>query len=174
MPLNTRFQTEEEFQRLAAVAAGLPAHDPNLLLRSLRAQVATHRSWLLSQEEREAVRGRWAEFFQDWDVLLCPVTLTPAIEHDDRPFLERTLWVNGAERPYLEQIAWPGLISMALLPSTVIPVGRTGAGLPVGVQIVGPYLEDRTPLAFARHAEAVLGGFAPPDGYASAGSREDP
>jgi len=67
-------------------------------------------------------------------------------------------------------IAWPitaGESSwMKWLPSTVIPVGRTAGGLPVGVQIVGPYLEDRTPLAFARCAEAVLGGFVPPPGLA--------
>jgi amidase len=165
MPLNTRFQTEEEFQGLATLVAALPEDDPDLLLRSLRAQAATHRSWLSSHEDREVMRRQWARFFERWDVLLCPVTLTPAIEHDDRPFPERRLRVNGAERPYLEQIAWPGLITMALLPSTVIPLGRTGAGLPVGVQIVGPHLEDRTPLAFARQAEAVLGGFAPPDGF---------
>jgi amidase len=69
-------------------------------------------------------------------------------------------------RPYLENIRWPGLITMALLPATVIPVGRTRAGLPVGVQIVGPYLEDGTPLAFARAAERALGGFVPPEGLA--------
>ena len=76
------------------------------------------------------------------------------------------LRVNGEDRPYLENIAWPALITMALLPSTVIPVGRTAGGLPVGVQIVGPYLEDRTTLAFARAAARELGGFAPPPGLA--------
>jgi amidase len=74
--------------------------------------------------------------------------------------------VNGAPRLYLEHVLWPGLIGMALLPSTVIPAGRTAGGLPVGVQIVGPYLEDRTPLAFARAAERVLGGFVPPPAFA--------
>jgi len=34
----------------------------------------------------------------------------------------------------------------------------------VGLQIVGPYLEDRTTLAVARHAEGLLGGFVPPPG----------
>jgi amidase len=65
----------------------------------------------------------------------------------------------------VEHIQWPGLITLALLPSTVIPVGRTAGGLPVGVQIVGPYLEDRTTLAFAAEAERELGGFVPPPGY---------
>jgi amidase len=57
---------------------------------------------------------------------------------------------------------------MALLPSTVAPIGRTAGGLPVGVQIVGPYMEDRTPLDFARRLAEVTGGFEIPPGYASA------
>ena len=50
---------------------------------------------------------------------------------------------------------------MAYLPSTVVPVGRVG-GLPVGVQVVGPYLEDRTSLALAAHLSGLLGGYEPP------------
>jgi amidase len=44
----------------------------------------------------------------------------------------------------------------------VVPVGRTASGLPVGIQIVGPYLEDRTTLAVGRLVEQLLGGFVPP------------
>jgi amidase len=44
-------------------------------------------------------------------------------------------------------------------------VGRTAQGLPVGIQIVGPYLEDRTTLAVARCIEDLLGGFVPPPGF---------
>ena len=92
--------------------------------------------------------------------------LTPAFVQDTSEFTTRRLRVNGEDRSYLENIEWPGLVTMALLPSTVIPVGRTAGGLPVGVQIVGPYLEDRTTLAFARAAERELGGFTPPPGFA--------
>jgi amidase len=112
------------------------------------------------------MRARWAEFFQVFDVLLCPVMLTPAFVQDASEFSTRRIQVNGVDRAYIEHIQWPGLITMALLPSTVIPVGRTAGGLPVGVQIVGPYFEDRTPLAFARAAERELGGFVQPPGLA--------
>ena len=54
---------------------------------------------------------------------------------------------------------------MAYLPATAVPVGRTAGGLPVGVQIVGPYLEDRTTLAVARCIEELLGGFVPPPDF---------
>jgi amidase len=36
------------------------------------------------------------------------------------------------------------------LPATAVPIGVTAGGLPIGVQILGPYLGDRTTLGFAR------------------------
>jgi amidase len=59
---------------------------------------------------------------------------------------------------------WVGLPTVAYLPATAVPVGRTAAGLPVGIQIVGPYLEDRTTLAVAQCIAELLGGFVPPPG----------
>jgi amidase len=41
-------------------------------------------------------------------------------------------------------------------------MGRDPSGLPIGVQIVGPGLEDRTTLAFAQALERAFGGFSPP------------
>jgi amidase len=61
---------------------------------------------------------------------------------------------------------------VAYLPSTVIPFGFTRSGLPVGMQVVAPYLEDRTSLAAARWLSGVLGEWqAPP--LAAASSRQD-
>ena len=40
-------------------------------------------------------------------------------------------------------------------------------GLPVGLQVIGPYLEDRTALDVSRRFDAVLGGFVPPPAYAA-------
>jgi amidase len=150
--------------RLIAGGEQVPADAPGLLAAFARAYATRHRDWLRTHERREQMRARWREFFRDFDVLLCPVMLTPAFVQDSSEFTSRRIQVNGEDRSYLEQIEWPGLITMALLPSTVLPVGRTAGGLPVGVQIVGPYLEDRTPLAFARRAEQVLGGFVAPPG----------
>jgi amidase len=157
---------EEVARQMAQVGDQVPDDAPGLIPASARAYAVRHRDWLRAHERREAIRARWAAFFSDFDILLCPVMLTPAFPLDDSEFAGRTLQVNGEMRPYLDNIQWPGLITMALLPSTVIPVGRTRAGLPVGVQIVGPYLEDGTSLAFARAAERALGGFVPPEGLA--------
>jgi amidase len=164
MPQSGAVQSDEEFAGMVAVRDAMPDDVPEVVRRSLIALVGCHRDWLRAHQRREQVRLRWAEFFRDFDILLCPVTLTPAIEHDHGPYPDRTLEVNGRVRSYMEQIYWPGLITMALLPVTVIPVGRTRDELPVGIQIVGPFLEDRSTLDFARRASQVLGGFEPPPG----------
>ena len=46
-----------------------------------------------------------------------------------------------------------------------MPIGLSDDGLPVGMQIIGPYLEDRTPIAFAEAMERAFGGFVAPPGY---------
>lgn len=166
MPIMSLELPDEMARGMAKAGEQVPADAPGLFAAAARANAARHRDWLLAHERRERIRARWAAFFRDHDVLLCPVMLTPAFVQDTREFTTRRLAVNGEERSYLENIEWPALVTMALLPSTVIPVGRTAGGLPVGVQIVGPHLEDRTTLAFARAAERELGGFTPPPGLA--------
>jgi amidase len=136
------------------------AQDPNAQM--VRGAVGPHRTWLGDNEARHHLRARWAEFFGDVDVLLCPIMPTAAFPHDHRPIEQRTLSVDGRSIPYMEQLFWAGLITVVYLPSTVVPVGLTGEGLPVGMQVVAPYLEDRTALRFARLLEDVVGGFAPP------------
>jgi amidase len=123
-----------------------------------------HRQWLEMKIEQAKVRAIWAEWFSQFDVLLCPVMPMAAFVHDTKlPFMERTTLINGQPRAHMDCTAWTGLIGVAYLPSTVIPVGRTGAGLPVGLQVVGPYLEDRTSLQAARQLAGVLGEWqAPP------------
>ncbi|CAN5472530.1 amidase [soil metagenome] len=156
----------EQFEQLARAADAAPADVHNDSLAFVRGATQRHRDWIVTNEMRHRMRGAWARFFGAHDVLLCPVTPTAAIRHDhSEPFPARVLSVDGAARPYTDMVMWSGLIGMALLPSTVAPVGRTRAGLPLGVQIVGPYLEDHTSIRFARVLAEVTGGFARPAGY---------
>ena len=60
---------------------------------------------------------------------------------------------------------WISFASASYLPATVAPIGLTSDGLPVGVQIIGPYLEDRTTIHFAKLIEESFYGFQPPSGY---------
>jgi amidase len=127
----------------------------------------------IAVEERAHQSAAWAEFFQHHDVLLCPVMLTPAFPHTGGEPDERTVLVDGAPRPYADQFAWLQAVGVVHLPVTVAPVGRTPQGLPVGVQIVAPYLEDRTAIDVARHLREVIGGFEAPPGVLSAAARPE-
>jgi amidase len=61
----------------------------------------------------------------------------------------------GISRPYTDMFGWVALATVAYLPAAVVPVG---------LQIVGPYLEDRTTLAVGRWVTEVLGGYRAPPG----------
>ena len=121
-----------------------------------------HRTWLDLDRRRMLVRAVWAEWFRDYDALLCPVVPMLPFPHDhEGTVADRWVVINGKSRPQADCLAWTGLVGMAYLPSTVVPVGRVGS-LPVGVQIVGPYLEDRTPLFVATRLAERLEGYVPP------------
>jgi amidase len=106
----------------------------------------------------------WADWFASGiDAFLCPVTPTPAFLHNQAgDFMTRTMEVNGEQRSYLENTTWAGLIGVVGLPSAVPPLPRAN-GLPVGVQVVTPYLQDRTAIRLAELiAEVSGGGYEPP------------
>ena len=104
-----------------------------------------------------------ARFFRDHDVLLCPITPTAAIPHDHRPDVDaRRIVVNGRERPYGDQIPWASLPGLCSLPAVVVPVGLTREGLPVGLQVIAPFLEDRTAINVAQRIGGLIGPLVPP------------
>mgnify|MGYP001817512309 FL=1 len=117
-----------------------------------RSTAARHRAWLANNERRLQIRQRFHEFFERFDALLLPVHPRPAIPHDHSfPQFERTVEIGGVVRPYLDLWTWIAPAGLASLPATVVPVGVSADGLPIGVQIVGPFLHDRTTLQLARH-----------------------
>jgi len=125
----------------------------------------THRTWLDLDQDRARMRAVWAEWFRDHDILLCPVMPMPAFPHDHNgTIMDRSVVINGRQRPQIETLSWTGLIGVVYLPSTVVPVGFTTGGLPVGIQVVGPYLEDRSTLFVAARLAELTGGFAAPPG----------
>jgi amidase len=124
-----------------------------------RGSAARHRDWLSDHERRLQLRARWEEFFENFDAILLPVQPRPAIGHDhSEPQWDRRVDIGGEDRPYLDLFAWIAPAGLAYLPVTVVPVGMSADGLPIGVQIVGPYLEDRTTLQLARHVAEVTAG----------------
>jgi len=154
-------RTDAEFARLRALVDA-PDVDDSLRTRA-HGTAMFHRDWLLLHERREANRRKWAAFFNDFDILLAPVAHVAAFPHDhDGTLYERNLTVDGVDRPYSHLIMWTSQFGYVGLPSTVVPIGLTDRGVPVGIQIVGPHLHDRTTLAFARFIEQLLGGYQVP------------
>ncbi len=114
-------------------------------------------AWLDLLSHQDAVRRHWARVFEDVDVVIAPAFGTAAFPHTDEPdWSKRRLLIDNEETAYGAQIAWAGLASFTNLPSTCAPVARTASGLPLGVQIIGPYLEDATTIAVAGMAEEAL------------------
>ncbi len=125
-----------------------------------------HRDWLSHNESRLQQRLKFGQFFENHDVLLLPVMPTVAFRHDhSEPMAGRVVRTQRGDRRYWDLNIWMAPAGACWLPATVIPVGLAASGLPVGVQIVGPYLEDRTTLAFARALAEVVGPCPTPPGF---------
>ena len=130
------------------------------------AQTISAHEWMALLDAQAQNRRQWARLFETFDVVLTPAYGTAAFAHDDEPDMsKRTLTINGVETSYFAPAAWAGPATLGNLPATVMPVGRTRAGLPFGAQVIGPYLEDRTTIGFAGLVEREFGGFQPPPGF---------
>jgi amidase len=162
----SRSLTDEMFARNQATAKKARADDESYPALMARGNTIYHREWLYLNETRHQMRLRWAEFFSQWDLLLCPTAATPAFPHNQQgERWERMVMVNGTPQPSTTQMFWAGYSGMCYLPSTVAPAGVTSEGLPVGVQIVGPQYGDLTCIAFAQLLEREYQGFVAPVGY---------
>jgi amidase len=164
----SRRLTEEVFRDHVEAAHGLDPADHSYLAHMMRGITLTHRNWLAGNEERHRLRLKWAEFFRDYDLLLCPVAAGAAYPHDhdhEGERWKRMIQINGKPVPTINELFWAGLSGLVYLPATVAPAGLTAKGLPVGVQIVGPQYGDRSCLAFAGLLERAYRGFIPPPGF---------
>ncbi len=150
----------DRLDEYAATVGDMPAAHTRRLL------AMRHRQWLSYNERRLQMRKRWEEFFTQWDVILLPVMPCPAIAHDhSEPMASRIASVGGEQRPYWDLTTWMAPAGACYLPVTVIPVGRLKNGLPIGIQIVGAYLHDRTTLDLAGHLLPLVGGCPRPPGF---------
>jgi amidase len=155
------------YENVAQMVKALDPKIPELAAERFRGMVMTHRDWFFADAERRGLRMQWRAFFQQFDAVVCPVLPTPAFPHDHSDEqASRTLKVDDKTMLYQDMLLWPGVATLPGLPATAIPTGLSAEGLPVGVQIIGPWLEDRTPLKLATLIERELGGFVPPKGYA--------
>ena len=149
----------------------LRQHDDEFVHAQLRGLEGTAGDFIMWNGWREQYRAAWRAFFRDWDVLLAPaihVLPYPHVERawpmDDTDFT-LTMNVNGRPVPYMHGLVYPAVSTVAGQPATAFPVGRSREGLPIGLQAIGPYLEDRTSIRFASLLAKEIGGFVRPDGF---------
>ena len=157
----------DAYGALQAMAAGLDPADRSLAAEGVRGWVLSHRDWLIANAWRARQRTEWAALFGTVDAVICPVMPTPALPHDhSEDFEGRRMLIDETEVAYGDALAWAGVATAPGLPATAIPIGLSPEGLPIGVQIIGPWLEDRTPLMLADLIAREFGGFVPPPGFA--------
>ncbi|KRR13770.1 amidase [Bradyrhizobium jicamae] len=155
--------TPDVYEGAQAAVAVLPASETSLAAERLRGIAQSHRNWLMDDGARGRLRAQWRELFKTYDAVICPIMPTPAYPHDHSDDQEqRRIRIDGKDHVYPDMLSWPGIATLPGLPSTAIPTGFSPNGLPIGVQIVGPWLEDRTPLKLAELIEREFGGFKPP------------
>lgn len=156
MPLDQREESAADLR-----ASGDPADAARAAGLTLSAS-----DYLGLLRRREQSRLRWAEFFEPWDVVVCPTTLDSAFPHTTGKYDERTVEIDGDTVPYDHLIVYPMWAIFPGQPATAFPAGLDPIGLPLGLQAIGPYLEDRTTMRFAQLLEQEWQGFRPPPAYA--------
>ncbi len=133
-----------------------------------RGALSSFSDWQRQNFRRLALRAQWQAYFEQVDVFLSPAGFATAFPHDhSEPQERRTIATSGGPRRYLDFFNWIAPATLTGCPATIAPVGRTEAGLPVGIQVMGPYWEDATPITFADLLAQEIGGFSAPPGFAS-------
>lgn len=156
------FMRPEDVAHIRAAAA---AGDPGSKAMEM-AITAPHSVFFEANTRRCASLALWQNYFRTHDAFLLPTAFTAAIAHDhSEPMDARRIATPEGARNYMDLLFWMTPATLNGLPATVAPVGLTPDGLPVGVQIVGPYLEDATPIDLAGRLADLIGGFRAPQGY---------
>ncbi len=162
----TRKMSDADYESSVSKSKTLAPDDKSYVAMMTRAFALSHRDWLRTDERRHEMRLLWDQFFNDWDVLLCPAAASAAFPHDQvGERHERFIDVNGKRVSTIDQRFWAGYSCNFYLPSTVAPLGLTPQGLPSGVQIITRQYGDYTSLRFAELLEKEYAGFVPPPGY---------
>ena len=156
--------SSDAFTQAQRLANSLSPDDHSLQAERARSTVMSHREWLASDAARLQLQQQWRAFFREWNVVIYPAAAIPAFPHDhSEPIEARYLDIDGKAHHYNDVCyIWADPASTCGLPATAAPIDRSSTGLPIGVQIIGPYLEDRTTIAFGKLLEREFGGFIPP------------
>jgi Asp-tRNA(Asn)/Glu-tRNA(Gln) amidotransferase A subunit family amidase len=125
--------------------------------------VARRESLLTGEELLDAwtrcdeVRSSLLEELASYSALLTPVCSVPAFRHGEREWT-----VDGQRVEYFGAMRFTQWFNLLAAPAAVVPVGRSGEGLPIGVQVVGRPYCDEAVLRIAASLDGDFGYSAPP------------
>ena len=106
-----------------------------------------------ARHSRAMLYRRVVEFFDTFDLLLCPAAIVPPFEVDRRYVDE----VNGVKFDnYVHWLAPTFAITLTSCPAVSVPAGFNDDGLPIGLQMVGPPRCEGAVLAAAHLLEQIV------------------
>jgi aspartyl-tRNA(Asn)/glutamyl-tRNA(Gln) amidotransferase subunit A len=125
----------------------------NFRERALPGRNVTAARYLAGKEEEAEIRREWRNLFDRCDVVTLPVNTGGALPHG-----QNTYQLNGKTYP-LRAItsAFNPFANVTGLPALTVPIGATGDGLPIAVQLLGPHFSERRLLAVGGFLEKALG-----------------
>jgi amidase len=126
------------------------------------ARPTTLAHYLQALHRRDQSMLAWEQFFDEWDVLLCPPSMMTAFPHcaPGTP-----LHVDGQEIAYWMVGAHSTVFNYTGHPAVVLPYKLDRNGLPIGVQIVGKRWDESRLLGIAKALSEVTGAFQRPPHY---------
>jgi aspartyl-tRNA(Asn)/glutamyl-tRNA(Gln) amidotransferase subunit A len=147
--LTTLFNARAAHTLLGLSTAARSQVDASIELSAREGEKLSALDYLAAEAERTALALRVAHVFRSHDLLLTPTTAEPAptVDADFSP----------------KRAPFTGIFSLTRQPAVSIPCVVTGAGLPVGLQIVGRHFEDALVLRLAEVLEAGAAFTAPPE-----------
>jgi len=144
-------------------------------LSNIRAKAFSNPHKYFKEQESRRLKARedWQKYFREYDAFVMPVAFVPAFPHIEKPWYpnnpdpakRRLLNTPEGDRDYDDILFWISFATLTGLPATVFPIGLTDTGLPVGLQVIGPFLDDATPIFLAGELSEIAGGIQRPEGY---------
>jgi aspartyl-tRNA(Asn)/glutamyl-tRNA(Gln) amidotransferase subunit A len=147
----------------AKLLAAFPAErkgliDPGLVATAAEGERITAVDYLGADLVRNALGQQMAAFHRKYDLLLTPMMPIPALP------VGQDLNDPATERHWIDWSPFSYPFNMTRQPAASIPCGLTRAGLPIGLQIVGPLYADDRVLRAARAFETTQPERRPPLG----------